>query len=187
MDLTSQHYQTGIEGAAQGTSRLTRVLFAVYLVVLVWILVFKLGVRFSYMENRSVNLIPFSAPARIHGQVEFSEMILNAIIFLPVGIYAASLFQRWSFLAKLFSCFCISFLCEAIQFIFRIGAFDVTDIIMNSFGGTIGVLTFMILKAILRDHLTAQKLVNMIALAGTILMIVLLVALKFGMLPIRYQ
>jgi glycopeptide antibiotics resistance protein len=63
------------------TNKLTSVLFIIYLIVLFWILLFKLGVRFSYMENRNVNLIPF-------GKIDVSETILNVVIFVPLGIYA---------------------------------------------------------------------------------------------------
>lgn len=41
------------------THHLTVVLFVLYWIALFWILLFKLGVQFSYMENRQVNLIPF--------------------------------------------------------------------------------------------------------------------------------
>ncbi len=42
------------------TNKLTNVLFIVYLVALWWILLMKLGVRFSYMGDRRINLIPIS-------------------------------------------------------------------------------------------------------------------------------
>ena len=72
------------------TNKLTNVLFIIYLIALFWILIFKLGVRFSYMENRNVNLIPF-------GKIDLSETILNVVIFVPLGIYAGVLYKRWIF------------------------------------------------------------------------------------------
>ena len=80
-------------------NKLTNVLFIIYLVALLWILVFKLGIRFSYMGNRSVNLIPFSEPLIFNGKIDFGEMI-----FVPPGIYAGVLFKRWTF-GKPFSYF----------------------------------------------------------------------------------
>jgi glycopeptide antibiotics resistance protein len=74
------------------TNRLTTVLFTIYLIAICWILLFKLGVRFSYMEKRSVNLIPFSEPIILSG-----ENILNVIIFVPLGLYAGVLFERMTF------------------------------------------------------------------------------------------
>ena len=86
-------------------NKLTIVLFVIYLIVLIWILLFKLGVRFSYMEKRSVNLIPFSEPLRKNGKIDFGEIIMNVVIFVPLGIYAGILFKRWIFGNKSFLLF----------------------------------------------------------------------------------
>ena len=56
-------------------NKVTTVLFIIYLIALFWILLFKLGVRFSYMENRSVNLIPFSEPLISNGKIDVGEII----------------------------------------------------------------------------------------------------------------
>jgi glycopeptide antibiotics resistance protein len=77
------------------TNRLTNVLFIIYLIVLSWILLLKLGVRFSYMGNRSVNLIPFSEPLILNGKMDVGEIILNVVILVLLGIYAGILFERW--------------------------------------------------------------------------------------------
>ena len=83
------------------TSRLTTVLLIIYLIALSWILLFKLGVQFSYMGNRRINLIPFSEPLILNGKIDVGEIILNAVIFVPLGIYAGILFERWIFGKKL--------------------------------------------------------------------------------------
>ena len=61
-------------------NKLTVVLFVIYLLVLVWILLFKLGVQFSYMANRSVNLVPFREPLILNGKIDNGEIIMNVII-----------------------------------------------------------------------------------------------------------
>ena len=94
------------------TNRLTTVLFIIYLIALYWILLFKLGVRFSYMGNRKVNLIPFSEPLILNGKIDVGEIILNLVIFVPLGIYAGILFERWILGKKLFFFFLISLLFE---------------------------------------------------------------------------
>jgi glycopeptide antibiotics resistance protein len=133
------------------------------------------------MDNRRVNLIPFDEPS-----VLSSENILNVIIFIPLGIYAGMLFERWSFGKKLFFVFLLSALVEALQYIFRLGAFDVTDIVNNTLGGILGFVILSVLQKAF-DNIKARKLVNTIATIGTFLMIVLLALLKLNMLPIRYQ
>src|SRR5258706_16123429 len=84
------------------TNKLTNVLFVIYLIALFWIIVLKLNVSFSYMGNRSVNLIPFSEPLILNGKLDFGEMILNVVIFVPLGIYTGVLCKRWSVGKKLF-------------------------------------------------------------------------------------
>ncbi len=168
-------------------NKLTNVLFIIYLVALLWILVFKLGVRFSYMESRSVNLIPFSEPLILNGKIDFWEMILNAVIFVPLGIYAGILFERWTFGKKVFLFFLISLMVEGLQFILSVGAFDITDIIINTLGGIIGLMILKAIEKVLKTNLKAQKFINIIAAIGTVSMTLLLLLLKLNMLPIRYK
>ena len=85
MDFTKYWKDNGTDN--NSAKKLTIVLFSIYLVALFWILLFKLGVRFSYMENRKVNLIPFESLIS-NGKIGFGEIIMNVIIFLPLGIYA---------------------------------------------------------------------------------------------------
>jgi glycopeptide antibiotics resistance protein len=168
------------------TNRLTTVLFTIYLIALSWILLFKLGVRFSYMGNRRINLIPFSEPLILNGKIDVGEIILNVVIFVPLGIYAGILFERWIFGKKLFFFFLISLIVEVLQFILTVGAFDITDIITNTLGGIIGLMIFKAIEKAL-NSVKAQKFINIIAATGTVLMILLLVLLKMDMLPVRYK
>ena len=164
------------------TNRLTKVLFIIYLNALYWILLLKLGVQFSYMANRKANLIPFNEPL-----ILTSENILNVVIFVPLGIYSGILVRRWTFSKKLLFVFLLSLIIEGLQYILRLGAFDVTDIITNTLGGIIGFLIFKGLEKTFNNSVQAQKFINTIAAIGTLLMILLLVLLKMNMLPIRYQ
>ena len=168
-------------------NKLTNVLFAIYLIALLWILVFKLGVQFSYMANRSVNLIPFSQPLILNGRTDYGEMILNVIIFVPLGIYAGILCSKWSFVKNIFFFFCISLSIESLQFIFRIGAFDITDIITNTLGGIIGLIIYKAILKIFKSNQKAQKFINIIAAIGTFVMTLLLLLLKLDLLPVRYK
>ena len=169
------------------TNRLTMALFIIYLAALVWIILFKLGVQFSYMENRRVNLIPFKGFITAKGFIGKGETLLNIMIFIPLGIYAGVLLKRRSFGNNiLFFCF-ISVLLEAFQFIFRIGALDITDIITNTVGGIAGLLVFKLVEKIFNNNTKAEKFINIIAVTGTIVIVSLLVLLKLNMLPVRYQ
>lgn len=166
---------------------LTKVLFIIYLIVLCWILLFKLGVRFSYMGTRKINLIPFSEPVILNGKSDFGEIILNVIIFIPLGIYTGMLFEKWSFAKKVFFFFLISLIIETLQFILAVGASDITDIITNTLGGIIGLMIFIAIEKVFNNTVTAKRFLNIIAAIGTVVMILFLALLKLDMLPIRYR
>jgi glycopeptide antibiotics resistance protein len=169
------------------TNKLTNLLFIIYLIALYWILLFKLGVRFSYMGSRKVNLIPFREPLMLNGKIDIGEAILNVVIFVPLGIYAGVLFKRWAFGNKLFFFFLISLMFEGLQFILRVGAFDITDIITNTLGGIFGFMIFEAIEKVFNNSVKAQKFINIIAAIGTVLIILFLLLLKMNMLPVRYQ
>ncbi|MBZ2175601.1 VanZ family protein [Schnuerera sp. xch1] len=123
--------------------KLTKVLFFIYLISVFWIIVFKLSLPFSELGYmRSINLIPFSESLIINGRLDFSEIIMNVVIFIPIGIYSEILFKEWTVSKKIFLFFLISLMCEVSQFILGIGASDITDIINNILGGTIGLLIY---------------------------------------------
>ena len=165
-----------------GANRFTTLLFIVYLTVLYWILLLKLGVRFSYMGERRTNLVPFNEPF-----IFTSENILNLVIFVPLGIYAGILFGKWLFSKKLLFVFSLSLLVEVLQYNLRVGAFDITDIITNTLGGITGLMILKGLEKAFKNSFKAQTFINIIATIGTVVIIVLLVLLKMNMLPVRYQ
>ena len=185
--MNLQKYWMSNRKDSNSTNKLTIVLFVIYLIALFWILLFKLGVRFSYMENRQVNLIPFSEFLILNGKIDFGEIIMNVIIFVPLGIYAGILFKEWIFGKNIFFFFLTSLIVEGLQFILRVGAFDITDIITNTLGGIIGLMIFKAIEKSFNNSVRAEKFINVIAATGTVLMISLLILLKLKMLPVRYQ
>jgi glycopeptide antibiotics resistance protein len=168
-------------------NRLSWVLFGVYALLLVWILLLKLGVEFSYVEKRSINLLPFASIWKLGGRVDYVEMILNLFIFVPMGVYVGMLFQRWTNWGKILMCILSSVAIECIQYIFRLGAFDATDICTNTMGAMLGLLICTVMGKFFRDDLQLQRWINIFAALGTALIIVLLVLLKLDLLPIHYR
>lgn len=168
-------------------NKLTLVLFAIYSIALFWILLFKLGVRFSYMENRTINLVPFYALFSTNDKIDFPEIIMNIVIFVPLGVYAGLVFNKWNFGKNVFFFFLTTLMIESIQFIFKLGSFDITDTITNTAGGIIGWMLLKAIEKIFKSSIEAQKMINIIAAIATLLMIVLLVLLKTDNLGIRYQ
>ena len=162
-------------------------LFIIYFLVLIWVLIFKLGVEFSYISNRNVNLIPFSEFFNSGGKVDPGGFIMNIIIFIPFGIYAGSIFKSRPFGKQIILFFCTSLLFEVIQYLMRIGAFDITDTITNTTGGITGMLIYKAIEKISGNKIRAQQITVGIAFSGTLVMILLLVLLKLNILPIQYR
>jgi glycopeptide antibiotics resistance protein len=165
------------------STQLTLALIAIYLIALVWIIVLKFNIAFPYMQwQRSINLIPFSEPLILNGKVDFGELILNVLIFVPLGLYVGILFEKWNFAKKVALFSSISFLLEVTQYILGIGVFDITDIINNTLGGLIGLMIYKGVEKAFKDRLKAQKSVNILALAGTISIFSFLIFLKISRL-----
>lgn len=162
-------------------------LFAIYLILLCWILVLKLGVHFSYMSSKSYNLIPFVEIFTDFAKLDKAEIILNVLIFIPVGVYTALIFEKRSLKGQLLLILFISSSIEVIQFIVQIGAFDSTDIVTNTVGGLLGIALLTLIQHYWRNRERAQRWINFLAALLTIIFILLLVLLKMGKLPIRYQ
>jgi glycopeptide antibiotics resistance protein len=139
------------------------------------------------MERRNINLIPFSEALNKNGNIDVPEIILNVLIFVPLGIYAGILFDSWTLTKKICFFFLISLLVEGLQFILRAGAFDTTDIITNTVGGIVGLMLCIGIQKAFNNTVKAQKFINVVAGIGTVLTIVFLLLLKMNLLPVKYQ
>ncbi|MCP9763443.1 VanZ family protein [Lacihabitans soyangensis] len=165
------------------SNQLTFGLYLIYLVVLFWIIVLKMSVRFTYMgQQRSMNLIPYNQPLMLNGKADLGEILLNALVFVPMGVYVAILIRKWSAIKSILFFSFSSLILESIQYITALGAFDITDIINNTLDGTIGLLLFKILQKLTGNSQKAQKIVNIVALIGTVTFISLFLYLKINKL-----
>ncbi|WP_031526528.1 VanZ family protein [Dyadobacter crusticola] len=120
----------------------SRGLLAIYLVALIWLVLFKLTFSIPYLldgANRTLNLIPFGAPAIKNGRINYGEMIMNCVMFIPFGLLLSASFKKARFWPKLAIILAFSFVVELLQYLFAIGATDITDIITNTLGGFIGL------------------------------------------------
>ncbi|WML44608.1 glycopeptide resistance protein VanZ-A [Neobacillus sp. PS3-40] len=149
----------------------SRGLLALYLVILIWLVLFKLQYNilsvFNY-HQRSLNLIPFAAPSIVNGS--FSEMIDNVIIFIPLGLLLNVNFKKVGILPKFAFILVLSLTFELIQFIFAIGATDITDIITNTVGGFFGLKLY----GLINKYINNKKLDRVIIFVGILLLVLLL-------------
>ena len=135
------------------SKKITLGLLIFYLIVLAWIIVFKL--QFSARDLpqiRNINLIPFDQSAIVNGKIDTSEIILNVLAFIPYGLFINILWEEKSILKQVTLILGTSFIFELLQFIFAVGASDVTDIISNSSGGVIGIIISIMMEKLLREN-----------------------------------
>jgi glycopeptide antibiotics resistance protein len=157
---------------------LSRILFAAYLFILLWLVLFK----FSYdpagvlsdFQTRSVNLIPF---ARTHK----SEMIANILAFVPFGVMLGVNFKQVVFRHELAAVLAFSFAVESIQYALAIGVADITDVIMNTLGGFIGLAIY----AVVSKYTNERHLDRSILVTGTLILLAVLY-LRVFVFIVRY-
>ena len=110
-------------------------------------------------SERSVNLIPFASIAEYvsshssgTGRIAFANVVGNILIFIPLGFYVSWLRPRAPAWLTMLTVASVSVAVEIIQGVFAVGASDIDDVILNCVGGIIGILTFRLLSAILREQ-----------------------------------
>lgn len=148
---------------------LSIVLFAVYILALTWMILFKLQIPFDGLwitPVRIINLIPYTGAFTNNGGSQLREVIENILVFIPFGIYLCLLKNSWMFLKKVAPIIGFSLSVEIAQYLFAIGRTDITDLINNTLGGIIGIGIYALLYKILKDK--TNGIIRVIALVITI-------------------
>ena len=129
--------------------------FILYLLLLTWIIVFKFRFNLGDLKYiRTINIIPFASNGYINGM---KETFINLILFIPLGGYVQFMMRNKNFL-KLLIIILVSFIFELLQYAFHIGVSDITDIIMNTLGGIIGIFLMFISYNLLSKKINDDKL-----------------------------
>jgi glycopeptide antibiotics resistance protein len=157
---------------------LSWILFAAYLFLLLWLVLFK----FAYdpfavirdYQTRTLNLIPFAYSRN-------SEMIANVLAFIPFGVMLGVNFKQLAFRYRIAAIFAFSVAVEIIQYLLAIGATDITDIIMNTLGGSIGLAVY----ATVSTHTNKEYLDRGVLVAGALILLAILY-LRIFVFIVRY-
>ena len=158
------------------SKKFTLGLLIFYLVGLTWIIVFKMQfTNVNLPELRNINLIPFGGSLVVNGEMNFSEIINNALAFIPFGILIGVLWDKKTFIKKTLPIILTSFVFETLQFILGIGASDITDIISNSIGGVIGIAITIGISKMFKNNW--RKIINVISLIGCIILTLFIIIL----------
>ena len=124
-----------------GQRAILLVLFVVYLVLLTWLVLWKLETPWigeAAPLPRPVKLIPF-LPSGEDGASKPLEVVANILLFVPFGIYLGLLAPRWQWWKALGVFVGASLVLEVTQHLISIGSFDTTDLIVNTAGGLAGL------------------------------------------------
>jgi len=159
---------------------LFKAVFSLYLLVLLWLVLFKTSLDFSAVldhQVRSLNLIPFMGIS----QSNLREMLDNLIVFIPFGLLLSVNFKRITVWQKLTYVFIFSVAVEMIQFILSIGVADITDVIMNTLGGFFGLMIYSLGNTFIKN----EKLDWIIVVVNTILLVLFLL-LRFLVFKVKY-
>lgn len=154
------------------SNRLIPLLFAVYLVILVWVILFKLQLSVGELDyNRSINLIPFYYSNSVGTQFHLKEVLENVFIFAPYGIYLCMLKSEPRFWQKATLILISSLVLETAQYILAVGSSDITDMITNTLGGILGIGIYYLIVKILRNRKRADTVITVLASIVTLLLI----------------
>ena len=158
------------------SKKITLSLLIVYLLVLTWIIVFKLQFSFSGLPDiRNINLILFGESVIVNGKISFTEIIQNVLAFIPFGILISVLRDKETFIKKIIPIVLTSLLFEVLQFIFGIGASDITDVINNSLGGIIGIAIAFGISKIFKN--SWKKIINIVSIIFAVILVLFILIL----------
>lgn len=162
--------------------RLLWALFIVYLVALIWIVVWKLAVPWVGEDSwRTIKAVPFVSFGE-SGSSAPREVWANLLLFIPFGIYLALLRPRWGWLRVLLVVALASTVLEISQWVLAVGSSDVTDVIMNSAGGVVGIALVRLVRHV-SQRATTEAFAHA-CLVGTVLLGIACAA--FVVSPFRY-
>lgn len=152
------------------------IVFGIYLLLLTWLILFKFNTNLSEVARmRSVNLIPFSHFKGINGGWSTKEIIYNVLVFVPFGMCMEMLLQKSGVFMKICFGFLLSLSFEVMQYVFSIGASDISDLIGNTLGCLIGILFYKLLELIFKKNtVTVVNVSGILAEIGALIMLTIL-------------
>ncbi len=145
--------------------RISWALFIAYLILLVYIMFFSDALGRVTHGSYSYNLVPLREIRRFYenrNQLGFEAYFLNTygnvICFLPFGFILPIITKAGeNCSATVLLSLMLSLSIEVTQLVFKVGSFDVDDVILNVLGGLLGYIAVTVLKLIRRIRYKKQK------------------------------
>ena len=149
-------------------------------VCVIYALVLCRGILFKYVspfdlfspdryEYTGCNLVPFNGSG-----FDFRlDTIINAFLFMPFGFLLSMKSKKnIKSLLLILIPLLVSIILESLQYAFRLGATDITDVIMNTVGSCLGFLMYLVSSIIFDDK--ADKLYTYVMSAVAVVALMLL-------------
>ncbi len=138
-----------------------RILLLLYLALLLYLLFFsKEYGRTEQYNGYRYNLVPFREIRRYSGggigSYLFRLNILgNIVAFVPLG-FLVPMASKWKrgFLYVAAMTYLASFAVECLQLISRVGIFDLDDIMLNTLGGMLGYILYVLCRIVIHRRKT---------------------------------
>lgn len=131
-------------------------LLAGYLALLVYFLFFSEGFgRTASCREYRYNLRPFQEILRfvryrhiVGFRAFFINIFGNILAFVPLGCFLPLLAKRKSAFCTVLGCFTFSLAVELTQLVTKLGCCDVDDLLLNTCGGGLGYLLYVLFRTI---------------------------------------
>lgn len=129
----------------------------VYLILFIWVVIFK-WTNYEAAEHSIITFRPLDLSARYDAVIKWVftcdpiDIVLNMILFLPLGLFYVLLLKRRRYLIVLIGLL-LTISVEISQFFTCIGMFNVFDIISNFLGCLLGYGLFVLLNRFVSKRL----------------------------------
>jgi len=160
------------------------VAFVVYLVLLAWVVLWKLDVPWigdAAGLARPIKLVPF-VPSGDDGASKPAELLINLALFVPFGLFAGALAPKSSWWKAGLAALATSLVLETVQHLISTGSFDTTDLIVNTSGALIGWSIFVAVRRVAGER--TSVVMSRVCVVVTALALVAVVA--FVASPLEY-
>ena len=121
---------------------LSKLLFILYLIVLIWVVVFKCNIAISltggylyfktitFHERLLMYIVPFKNYFVAFKMNELIDSLFNCVIFIPLGLYLSYFISKKKLTMALFLSFGVSLFFELFQLFSLMGSFQTEDLIV---------------------------------------------------------
>ena len=185
--------------------KLTKYLLVLYLILLVWVVIFKCGIPKEIMGNLYTNdPIGFGPAIAKYMDLNLYErftydfflldgvdeivknVFLNILVFLPFGLLISLLINNHKMVMTIVISFITSLLFEIFQLFTSFGCFSFIDLLCNVIGGILGVLVYLFLMRIVTKENTNKVIYRTCIISFVIFIPVLIFACIYTGINFEY-